>query len=255
MNIIKNIYDQLNPILRVFEPISLQEMDDITLMNRTDTKFVFNAELLRNIIEKAIPFYRILEINQQRQFLYTTTYFDTPQFSLYYDHHNGRLNRYKIRQRRYDITGVEYFEIKFKNNKGRTIKSRVKNNSENPLNEKADSFLRKKTPYDISQLQKILNNNFYRITLVNKQKTERITLDYGLAFQNSHYAIEYPNIGIIEIKRDKISSQSELTKILHQLRIYPDGISKYCFGVVSLYNDKVRINQFKPKLLKIKHLY
>ena len=41
-------------------------------------------------------------------------------------HQNKKLNRYKIRQREYLISDISFFEIKFKSNKGRTIKKRIK---------------------------------------------------------------------------------------------------------------------------------
>ena len=46
--------------------------------------------------------------------------------TLYHDHHNGKLNRYKVRRRRYIDTDTEFLEVKLKNNKKRTIKSRIK---------------------------------------------------------------------------------------------------------------------------------
>ena len=56
----------LNKIIADLDPISLTEMDTVKLMNRTDTKFAFNTQLLANILEKSKSDYRILEIKNTR---------------------------------------------------------------------------------------------------------------------------------------------------------------------------------------------
>ena len=43
---------------------------------------------------------------------------------MFHNHHNGKLNRYKIRFRDYINTKNSFLEVKFKTNKGETIKSR-----------------------------------------------------------------------------------------------------------------------------------
>lgn len=242
---------KIESVVQKFKPITLEEIDTVRLMNRLDTKYFFKASLILSILEKVLPYYRILEINGIRQFEYFTRYFDTPDFRLYYDHHNGRLNRYKIRQRRYDATGQEFFEIKFKNNKGQTYKSRIENTHQMIFNEESISFLEKKTPFKAAELNEILANQFIRITLVNNNLTERATIDYHLSFINHTTAKSFPKVGILEIKQDFTSKKSMLTEVMHELHIQPDSFSKYCTGVVSLYQPQVKINAFKPKLLKM----
>ncbi len=242
---------EIESILNKYNTITLEEMDAVRLMNRLDTKYFFKATLILNILERVLPYYRVLEINGKRQFEYFTRYFDTPDFRLYYDHHNGRLNRYKIRQRRYDVTGQEFFEIKFKNNKGQTYKSRIENTRQIIFNEESITFLEKKTPFKAAELNEILANQFIRITLVNNNLTERATIDYRISFINHTNAISYPHVGILEIKQDFTSKKSMLTEVMHELHIQPDSFSKYCTGVVSLYQPQVKINAFKPKLLKM----
>lgn len=244
---------ELEEIIKEFTPITLSEMDSVKLMNRTDTKYFFHASLIKDILKRAKIYYRVLEISNIRQFQYLTTYFDTPGFKLYHDHLNGKLNRYKIRQRRYDATGTEFFEIKFKTNKGRTLKSRIENNNSEYLNELTDKFLKKKTPYGISYLKKAVKNDFIRITLVNNELTERATLDYNLSFSNFKDVVSCPQLGIAEIKQDDMSGSSKLIEILRELKIRPEGISKYCLGIANLYDD-VKINTLKPRLIKINKL-
>ena len=245
---------ELLNLLEQYRPISLDEMDSVKLMNRTDVKYFFHSSKLVEILRRAINDYRVLEISQMRKFQYYTTYFDTPELKLYNEHLNGKLNRYKIRQRRYDATGVEFFEIKFKTNKGRTLKSRIENTKhEKYLNDLTDSFLRKKTPYSNEFLHEAIRNDFIRITLVNNDLTERATLDYNLSFSDSHQDYTCPQLGIAEIKQDNLSGPSPLIRIMRELKIRPEGISKYCLGVASLYPD-VKINTLKQKITKIQNL-
>ena len=108
-----------------YYPVSLEEMDQVKLMDRVETKFVFNLDSLPRLLSHMETGYRILEISGTRSHCYHTVYYDTPALELYHLHQRGRLNRYKIRFRKYCDSELSFFEIKFKNNKGRTIKKRI----------------------------------------------------------------------------------------------------------------------------------
>ena len=118
--------NQIKSLLKKFNSISLEETSSVKLMNRTDTKFVFHTDKLKAVLEKAIEKYRVLEINKIRLPLYRTLYFDTDDSLMYNVHHQGKMNRYKVRHREYVDSGISFFEIKFKSNKGKTVKKRKK---------------------------------------------------------------------------------------------------------------------------------
>jgi hypothetical protein len=225
-------------------------MDSVKLMDRLDTKYYFNVGSIKNILDWASNRYSVLEISNIRQFHYQTTYFDTPDLLLYHEHQNGKLNRFKIRQRCYDATGAEFFEIKFRTNKGRTIKSRIINDSSDYLNDKTDIFLKQATPYSIKNLQKVIKNDFNRITLVDYNLTERVTIDFNVSFLNSKGSIEFPYLGILEVKHGSNSEKSKVVQIMKDLKIRPASISKYCLGVASLFSG-VKSNNLKSQILKI----
>ena len=67
----------------------------------------------------------ILQIDGKRKHDYKSLYFDTEDRKFYNDHHNQRVNRYKVRYREYVDSGLVFLEIKCKNNKGKTIKKRL----------------------------------------------------------------------------------------------------------------------------------
>lgn len=251
---IRKCFDDIAAVVNRFEPIRLDEMDEVKLMNRTDTKFVFSVELFAKIMEEALPFYRSLEIQDRRMLGYQTDYFDTPDFEMYLKHHNGKLNRYKIRRREYLIDGINFMEVKFKTNKGRTLKKRIMaEHGEIKFKPQTEDFLRKVAPFDPATLEKKLTNSFTRITLAHKTDKERITLDMNLGFDKPGSSCILPFMVIAEVKQEGYSMNSAFIRLLKKYRINPTGMSKYCIGTVLL-NPELKHNRFKQKLLTLKKL-
>ncbi|MBN2668862.1 MAG: polyphosphate polymerase domain-containing protein [Bacteroidales bacterium] len=239
-----------NNIIAQFDPISLSQMDEVKLMNRTDSKFFFNHEKLHQILEQARSSYRVLEVCNERILDYRTQYFDTEDFKMYKAHQNSKLNRYKIRQRVYLSSNLSFLEIKFKSNKGITLKKRIKTEQfSQPLNENEQRFIEAQTPYEYRYLRKALINNFSRITLVHNQAKERVTIDLNLNFQNSETSYDLPFLAIAEVKREGLSA-SDFIKILKENRIYSQSISKYSIGALLL-NKHLKHNRFKNKLISL----
>ena len=118
--------DPFREVITQYQPISLQEMDDVKLLDRTDTKFAFHDKELPGILEKLRSDYFVLEVQGKRSTQYETLYFDTEDFDFYLRHHNQKLNRYKARFRKYVESNLVFFEVKFKSNRNRTIKDRIK---------------------------------------------------------------------------------------------------------------------------------
>ena len=237
-------------LLDDFGSVLLSEMDGVKLMNRIDTKYIFNTGVLAEIITQLMPYYKVLTINEHRLFPYSTTYFDTPDFALYNHHQNGKLNRYKIRFRRYDTFGNSFMEIKLKTNKQQTRKKRQEITGNDFLTEEALSLIESETGYKFSDLNQTLVNKFKRITLVNNDFTERLTFDFNLVFQNDHDKEEIQNIVIAELKQDRYSTVSSFYAIMKERGIRKLGVSKYCLGMVLL-NPELKWNSFKPKMLQI----
>lgn len=235
--------------LEGFRPITLEEMGKVKLMNRIDTKYVTSVDKIRRLLAEATEHYRIQQIEGLRNMPYYTKYFDTEDVDMFYQHQRGKKNRQKIRVRRYEgSTTPPFVEIKTKNNKGRTHKDRVKMLDGTGIEEYND-FIMRHSNYDPSMLLPHIENHFYRITLVDKDMTERITIDTDLEFHNllTGKKISLDNIGIIEWKRDGRASKSELDKLLNRLRIHQSGFSKYCVGM-AVTNPNLRQNRMKNKL-------
>ena len=244
----------MTDILSAFAPISLEQMSGVKLMNRTDTKFVTNRTKLYQLLKLAQQDYYIQEIDGERNLEYDTTYFDTRAFDMYNQHQWGHTNRQKIRFRTYCISGLQFIEVKTNNNHGRTKKKRIEVTDMDVLEKQKYDFLSKHLRYGADTLQPALNNHFSRITLVNKGKTERLTIDSSLSFHNlqSNKCIDMGDLVIIELKRDGLVS-SPVLDMLRQLRIHPHGFSKYCMGS-ALTNPQLPTNRFKRKLIEVRKI-
>lgn len=243
----------LNEVIAKFEPIQLEGMERVKLMDRVDTKYVFPSADLPAILEKMKPDYRLLDIDTIRIHRYESLYFDTDDFLFYSKHQAGKLNRHKFRFRRYvDSGGLTYFEIKFKNNKSRTVKERVKiKDGSLNITGKAELFLKSTTPYAPEILVPKMWVNYSRMTFVNRSSYERITVDTNLHYIKAddvnQMKVNFPQMVIAEVKRDKVSSVSPFIRIIRELGVREGAISKYCFGVYNLFPD-LKSNNFKPRV-------
>lgn len=237
-------------------------MSGIKLMNRTDTKFVTTVDRLMLLLALAHDEYRVQEVDGKRIASYYTAYFDTPDYNMYTVHQNGHAGRQKLRIRSYVDSGLNFLEVKTKNNHGRTKKKRIDMVGFDPMHpdhgirflrqdeqyKTYDEFLRKHLRYDPSIMSEKLENHFNRITLVNKSKTERLTIDTGLCFHNMMTGrdADLTGLAIIELKRDGLQP-SPILEMLRELRIKPCGFSKYCMGS-AFTNPSLKRNNFKERL-------
>ncbi|MAX69057.1 MAG: transporter [Flavobacteriales bacterium] len=239
--------------LNKFETITLSEMDDVKLMSRTDTKFVFNFSRLPEFLEKLSPFYKVLLIDGNLIHDYKSLYFDTEDRKFYIEHHNRRVNRNKIRFREYVGSGLTFLEIKLKNNKGKTIKKRIKVDSiSEEITEQQQKYIHKIIgyPIEVSAKQWI---NFSRVTFVHKTQKERLTMDINLTFNNKKDEGDLKNIVIAEVKQERMSRSSDFMRVAKEMSILPMRLSKYCMSTLSL-NPKLKKNRFKEKSLFINKL-
>ena len=258
----------MESIIATYQPITLEEMSSIKLMNRTDTKFVTTVDRLKLLLTLAKDDYRVQDTDGVRNALYYTAYFDTHDNNMYIVHQNGHAGRQKLRIRSYVDSGLNFLEVKTKNNHGRTKKKRVDMVGFDPRNpdhnirfmrqddqfKSYDQFLRKHLRYDPTTLSEHMENNFHRITLVNKAKTERVTIDTDLKFHNlvTDNGVDLTGLVIIELKRDGLQP-SPILGMLRELRIMPSGFSKYCMGS-ALTNPSLKRNNFKERLHYIERL-
>lgn len=245
---------QLDNLLNAFEPISLSEMDNVKLMNRVDTKFIFSRENLLEILPSLSEHYRILKIKDILLPSYESVYYDDKDLNFYVNHHRKRLDRFKVRYRKYVESDIAFLEVKHKN-KGRTDKSRIPVDSIPHKMSDEDAEFVYSTGVPKQDLVEVLSNRFNRITLVAKHINERLTLDLNLSFKLDDKEEVLGNVVIAELKQANASRISPFYSLMKKNLIRPNRVSKYCIGIIKTHGkENVKYNRFKKKLLKINKL-
>lgn len=248
----KRILELVNKL----EPITLDEMSGIKLMNRTDTKFVTNKHKLAKLLEMVQGKYYAQFTNDSKVAEYITTYWDTDELGFYFEHHNGRVPRQKVRVRTYVGSDLTFLEVKTKNNHGRTKKKRIEVPGQEieEVRKEADEFVDRLVHRHLDDIHPTVQNHFHRITLVNYGKTERLTIDFDVEFHNyeTNDEAQTGDLVIIELKRDG-NVPSPILDIVRRLRIKPSGFSKYCIGSV-MTNRDLKHNMFMEKMVWINKL-
>jgi hypothetical protein len=195
-----------------------------------------------------------LTIEGQRRHHYRTLYFDTPDLELYYQHHNGWRNRYKVRERAYVDSDQSFWEVKHKIDAYTTLKSRMRTRAlSNQIAQEAKPFLRAHCPCRMEALEPKVSNSFRRITLVSTHGIERVTVDVGLRFGGNGTHASLPGIAIAEVKQEGFSLDSAFIQQMRALGVRATGFSKYCIAV-SMLHPQAKHNRFKPQLRQIARL-
>ena len=235
------------------ESVTLDQMKSVSLMNRIDTKFVTSVPILMKILDDACSArYMVCEISGSRLLRYTSVYYDTDDLEMFRIHRNGKKTRQKIRIRTYHINNVTYLEIKNRKNTGRTKKKRIllpEGGRDSFMSDKETmEFFERHSRYPADWIAPETSTDFHRITLTDKDLTERITIDVDLNFVNHRNgeAARIDNLVIIEVKQDG-RNVSQMSRILLKHRVFPYRVSKYCLSVISTEPD-VLPGRYKEKL-------
>lgn len=236
--------------------ITLEEMCSVKLMNRIDTKYVASEAMVMELLRQTAKYgYRAQVHGGVIAARYDTRYFDTESREMYVVHHNRQLTRQKIRTRHYEDGSATYLEVKNKNNRGRTKKKRIEIPVDDLMNfvgnSEALSFIEPLARYNIKSLSPAIATRFVRITIVNPELTERITIDLNLEFTDlrSGATGKIEGMSIIEIKQDG-NIRSKAKDILNTLRVKPMSISKYCLGT-ALTVEGIKRNRMIEKIRRI----
>lgn len=242
--------NNISDLLATFQPFSLSESSGALLGQRFDSKFLFHIRLLPSILNGLRAGFAVLEINQKRLHEYETLYFDSPDFKLFYDHHNGKPNRMKVRVRKYVSSNEVFFEIKHKLKGLKTGKLRLPQQKMMFEIGEEEWHLIRESNKTIQGLEPKLFTNFSRATFKNKLSEERITIDVGLAFNNSIKTKSFGNVVVMEVKHLQAKPSNVVMDLIHQFHLVQTSFSKYATGVALLENN-VRYNLFKPTILQL----
>jgi hypothetical protein len=246
-------------VLGTYTSYGLSDLKNANLMDRVDTKFLISMQHLALLLSELQPYYSALEIDGTRLFTYHNTYFDTAGHSFYNSHHQGKLGRYKVRHRYYVDNQLGFLEVKFKNNKGRTIKSRIKQGTPCLDSQEVTSFLTAKLQGNFHDLQPTQLGAYQRISLADEASGERLTLDLNLNFQSVDKGVEtgasvhLDKLFVAELKQSRHSMDSPFVRLMSRWGIRPNSFSKYCIGC-SMVTPGLKANRFKPQLMAVKKI-
>ncbi len=246
------------PLERAFDPISLAALNaKAEMLERLDNKYVVDATVLRRAVAELARHFDVLEIKGGRSFTYETCYFDDNDRQSYFNHHQGRRKRAKIRIRKYVEAGLCFVEVKLKDKRGVTVKKRLPYDPTKfgVLDQTALAYVhgayfdhyRQEFPHELSR---VIDMRYVRMTLVAKDGGERMTIDSRLRFFDpmSSYAVDDDRL-ILETK--SANGNGIADRILRALHQHPTKhCSKYCTAVAIL-NHVAKHNKFLPALRKL----
>lgn len=240
-----------------FEPVSLSVLNArAEMMERLDNKYIVNADVLRRAAAEFSTHFDILEIGCCRAFTYETCYFDNETLQSYFDHHQGRRRRVKVRMRKYIEAGLCFIEVKLKDKRGITIKKRLPCDAAKfgSLDAEALHFVHRvyfshyqqAFPYELSR---VMDMRYRRMTLVAKEGGERMTIDGDLSFQAG--GLVHAMRGATFVLETKSANGNGIAdRILRGLHQHPTKhCSKYCACIAEMKPD-VKHNRFLPVLRK-----
>lgn len=242
---------ELNSHLVDFENISLEVLDKKNLLNRCDTKFVISPVNMLTVFDFFKEEYNILEINGKRIFRYKNLYFDTDDFLFYFQHHNGKKNRLKIRFRQYSSNETCFFEIKHKHHNYTTKKRLLVDCINLELNDGTSKMVENSVGLNPDILSPKIWVIYDRITLLHKHLPEKITIDTNMNFKTGDEFKKFPDIAILEVKHKKLNNYSDIIHNIERKNLIKKiNLSKYCMGIIAS-DYSVKYNRFKPKLINI----
>lgn len=247
-------------LLNDFSAVSLQETNRLAkMLSRVDNKYVINYEQFGELLGAIRNQFAVLEIDGRNEFQYASCYYDD-QFSCYFEHHQARRQRVKIRTREYVNSGLMFFEIKLKGLRGKTDKHRIdcdtlvmpsiEGEQLDMLNRLYLEQYKKTMPFE---LHPALMVDYSRCTLVALQGGERVTIDFDLRFRLPGSAGEAVQIGndFIIVETKSADGRGIADRALKTLCIRKASkCSKYCIGV-NLMGEVTKNNNF---LHTIKHV-
>ncbi|MEM8501042.1 MAG: polyphosphate polymerase domain-containing protein [Pseudomonadota bacterium] len=223
-------------------------------MDRVDSKYLLSIDALLKGLSQLNQDYTALEIDSNRVFTYQNTYFDSNNMNYYLQHHNGKLNRHKVRYRRYKETNTEFFEVKFKTNKRRTMKERTQLNASTSAESASQNFVRSLLPdSEVAKLAPVLHVNYRRITLNHKRARERLTVDFDLRFSRvgSSHQTRLPDLAIAENKHYGKPEKTAFQTFVKSNAFRDSSFSKYCIGCCLTAEEPLKMNRFGPILRRV----
>jgi hypothetical protein len=249
--------DAFTPDLDGWGRASLAELNArAPLLDRLENKYVVSAAAFGDAMTVLGQDFDVLAIDGETTFTYETVYYDTETLLAYRQHAQGRRRRFKIRCRRYVESDLYFFEVKLKGSRGRTIKQRMvydgTRHGQDTLDDPTAAFVRRCVDDTYGQafaerLSAQLTMRYRRLTLVARDRPERLTADFALEFVGAGgaRACAPPDTLIIEVKSQDGRGVGD--RVLRSTGARGGTCSKYCVGL-NLIRPDMQYNAFKRLL-------
>ena len=229
------------PIIERFDAVDLASLNNLAaLQTRIDRKYVLDPTELAQLLLALPSSMRVLEIDGHRSFAYRSTYFDTPDRQAYLAAARKRRQRWKVRIRSYENTTDAMLEVKTKDGRGNTVKTRRPHDAAcgHTLDRAGRRFIADTlgATCPTGRLVPSLAIGYRRTTLVDLADATRLTIDRDLTCDE--WAHRQATIGerlIVETKSSGTPSAADRWLWSHRLR--PVRISKYCTGLAALHPE------------------
>ncbi len=228
------------------------------MLERLDHKYVVDAAALREALPLLQPHFDILEIDGRREFTYETCYFDDAEYRGYFDHHQGRRQRMKVRVRKYTDARLCFVEVKLKDKRGVTVKKRLGyalhkygTLDDAALRHVQDSYFALYGREYGGELAAAIEMRYRRVTLVAREGGERMTIDCDIQFFGRGERTHRTGSELFIVETKSARGNGIADKVLRALHQHPTKrCSKYCVGMAAL-QQVDRHNRFLPALRKL----
>lgn len=222
-----------------FAAIGLAELNgQAALLKRLERKYVLDPAALDGLFDVLRFSHTVLEIDGLRSHGYQSRYYDTPDLLCFRAHNQGRANRFKLRIRRYEDSGLAFCELKEKTRVAATAKSRVPLSDPSDLGDDFGGLLGRIRQIAGAAADRCflptLDVGYRRITLFDARDQTRVTIDTGLSFGHATEPGVHQSTGsvIVEVKSARPMSLTD--RLLRDAGLRPQTqMSKYCIGLLA----------------------
>jgi len=218
-------------------PLSLEDVLAVAdLQTRTDRKYVVEPEVFALLVEQLGAGLGVLEIAGVRSFRYESVYFDTPALDSYLGAAHGRRRRFKVRTRSYLDSGDCMLEVKTRNGRGETVKTRMPYDirRRTTIDPAGLDFVRSHAALPAgATLAPVLTTAYARATLVDLATGSRLTCDSGVECSSpagASVSLE-PEL-LVETK--SAGAPTAADRFLWRAGVRPVAVSKFCVGMAAL---------------------
>ncbi|MEU6373701.1 VTC domain-containing protein [Streptomyces sp. NPDC046909] len=241
----------LDTAVGLLRPVGLDELPP--LLTRLDRKYVLPPADLPLLLGGLDEEVRALEIDGERQFGYSSLYYDTPGLDAYRGAARQRRRRFKLRIRTYLDSGARFVEVKTRGPRGITVKHRMPYDGDphrlSPAARAYADTVLAGAGIDVRHLpfHPALTTTYRRTTLYLPASDSRLTVDTGLTWSlpDGTGELHAPDRAVVETKAGRAGSGAD--RLLWSLRHRPCPVSKYGTGLAAL-RPELPANRWLPVL-------